>query len=562
MKKITFIIAFLISFYGISQTTISAPETNDVDSILVLSPQKKAAHVRYTTLLSKLSNDLAISSGSVFSVFGRAGVVTSQIGDYTADQINESATRVFLDPSQKALITTALQPASLSPYLTSAIAYTTYKPIGYTPSWSEITSKPTTINDYGITDFNILGDDRWSLLSHTHDLSAITQSSATTGQVPTWNGTVWIPETPSGGGHEIQLNGVTLATQPKLNFKGTGVTVENNAGNESSDVTINSVNTASNIQTYETPKSITFDALQPNYYTTLTGNIDVTLTGTENGSSGKYTFYNTQGKTITLNGFKGLVIPSNNEEEYVFYEHDNEGLKWYFDKVENLNEITGTNINWLTSSFQKITLTDDETITITNPSIPSNLTLEVAGSYDITFPSNVIGVTSPYTQTTDLTLFDMVWDGTYYLIKNINLYTLPEVYTLATGTTIQDPDTSTSADVLFNGILTDNWNSQRGNLGYAGLDLGISESISKIRIYAIEYIGQGNLMNGAQIQYSSIGDADESNWTTVHTVSGASLDTWYEQTFTPVSARYWRVYTPYAGSYGGRLTEVEFLKLN
>jgi len=33
--------------------------------------------------------------------------------------------------------------------------------------------------------------------SHTHDLSALTQSSATTGQVPTWNGTAWIAATPA-----------------------------------------------------------------------------------------------------------------------------------------------------------------------------------------------------------------------------------------------------------------------------------------------------------------------------------------------------------------------------
>lgn len=36
--------------------------------------------------------------------------------------------------------------------------------------------------------------------SHTHPLSDLTQSSATTGQVPTWNGTNWVPQTPSGGG--------------------------------------------------------------------------------------------------------------------------------------------------------------------------------------------------------------------------------------------------------------------------------------------------------------------------------------------------------------------------
>jgi len=34
---------------------------------------------------------------------------------------------------------------------------------------------------------------------HTHALSDLTQSGATSGQVPTWNGTAWAPQTPSGG---------------------------------------------------------------------------------------------------------------------------------------------------------------------------------------------------------------------------------------------------------------------------------------------------------------------------------------------------------------------------
>ena len=36
--------------------------------------------------------------------------------------------------------------------------------------------------------------------SHTHALSDLTQSSATTGQVPTWNGSAWAAATPSGSG--------------------------------------------------------------------------------------------------------------------------------------------------------------------------------------------------------------------------------------------------------------------------------------------------------------------------------------------------------------------------
>lgn len=36
--------------------------------------------------------------------------------------------------------------------------------------------------------------------AHTHPLGDLTQSGATTGQVATWNGTIWVPQTPAGGG--------------------------------------------------------------------------------------------------------------------------------------------------------------------------------------------------------------------------------------------------------------------------------------------------------------------------------------------------------------------------
>lgn len=40
-------------------------------------------------------------------------------------------------------------------------------------------------------------------VSHTHTLSNLTQSSATNGQVPTWNGSAWVPQTPASGGNAI-----------------------------------------------------------------------------------------------------------------------------------------------------------------------------------------------------------------------------------------------------------------------------------------------------------------------------------------------------------------------
>jgi hypothetical protein len=50
-------------------------------------------------------------------------------------------------------------------------------------SWNDLTDKPST----------------FAPATHTHPLSQLTQSSATTGQVATWNGTAWVPQTASAG---------------------------------------------------------------------------------------------------------------------------------------------------------------------------------------------------------------------------------------------------------------------------------------------------------------------------------------------------------------------------
>ena len=48
-------------------------------------------------------------------------------------------------------------------------------------AWTSITGKPTTVGGYGITDFNSLGDARWSLLAHTHTFASLTSKPTTIG---------------------------------------------------------------------------------------------------------------------------------------------------------------------------------------------------------------------------------------------------------------------------------------------------------------------------------------------------------------------------------------------
>lgn len=53
--------------------------------------------------------------------------------------------------------------------------------------------------------------------SHTHPLSDITQSGATVGQVPQWNGTAWVATTPVPGGSSITWLTVSANTTMDTN---------------------------------------------------------------------------------------------------------------------------------------------------------------------------------------------------------------------------------------------------------------------------------------------------------------------------------------------------------
>ena len=83
--------------------------------------------------------------------------------------------------------------------------------------------------------------------SHTHALADLSQSSATTGQVPTWNGTAWAAATPSGGGggggsytlptaSDTVLGGVKVGSGLAINFgvlsaTGPSVIIESTSAN-------------------------------------------------------------------------------------------------------------------------------------------------------------------------------------------------------------------------------------------------------------------------------------------------------------------------------------------
>lgn len=62
------------------------------------------------------------------------------------------------------------------------------------------TGSPVNLYQKGMTYLELNTYKDLASSSHTHSLSNLTQSSATTGQVPTWDGSAWTPATPTGGG--------------------------------------------------------------------------------------------------------------------------------------------------------------------------------------------------------------------------------------------------------------------------------------------------------------------------------------------------------------------------
>jgi hypothetical protein len=80
--------------------------TAEVGDIAVRTDLNKSFILRVTGATT-LANwqELLTPTDAVSSVFGRSGTVTAQNGDYTTDQVTETATKVFLTPTEKTAIT-------------------------------------------------------------------------------------------------------------------------------------------------------------------------------------------------------------------------------------------------------------------------------------------------------------------------------------------------------------------------------------------------------------------------------------------------------------------------
>jgi hypothetical protein len=155
-------------------------------------------------------------------VSGLATVATT--GSY-ADLTNQPTIPAAVTSLPAASITGLATVATSGSYADLSSVPASFAPAAHNQAWSTITSTPTTLNGYGITDAVGSSDSRLSdartPTSHTHALSSLTQSGATTGQVVAWNGSAWAPATAGSSGSSV----ATYATTSQFPASGDSTTI-------------------------------------------------------------------------------------------------------------------------------------------------------------------------------------------------------------------------------------------------------------------------------------------------------------------------------------------------
>ncbi len=257
--------------------------------------------------------------------------------------------------------------------------------------------------------------------SHTHALGEITQSGATSGQVPTWSGSAWVPQTPSGaspGGSstEVQyrINGSTFGgmagtawdnTDRSLTMAGATVTSSkpilnlsqtwNNAGVTFYGQAFNVTNTASAsgslLAYWQVPATYSGCAMRPDgRFLSYAGNAP--SSGTSFGQSGGTAFLITSGSTNILSiGTYGINLqaagligwsPSSNADAGT-------DLYIYRDAANTLAQRNGTNAQTMRVYGTFTDLSNRVNAALSATSTTVTLAAETAGTGADNVPVNI-----------------------------------------------------------------------------------------------------------------------------------------------------------------------------
>jgi len=160
-----------------------------------------------------------VSSGGVTSVFGRSGSVAAQTGDYTFSQISGAVASGQL-PAAGGDISGGLTTATVKALQGKAVG-TTAPSTGQVLTWNGTQWLPQTVVSA------VGGDISGTIAAATVKAiqgEAVGTTAPTTGQVMTWNGTQWLPQTVvSAVGGDISGT-IAAATVKALQGKAVGTT--------------------------------------------------------------------------------------------------------------------------------------------------------------------------------------------------------------------------------------------------------------------------------------------------------------------------------------------------
>jgi hypothetical protein len=142
-------------------------------SMAASGTDKKITRDELAIALGVLSQSAADARYSALAHTHSFASLTSKPTTISGYGITDAYTKAEVDDADMAL------QANIDAALTETEADALYSPLGHTHTFASLTSKPTTVAGYGVTDFNSLGDARWSLLAHTHTFASLTSKPTT-----------------------------------------------------------------------------------------------------------------------------------------------------------------------------------------------------------------------------------------------------------------------------------------------------------------------------------------------------------------------------------------------
>jgi len=152
-----------------------------------------------------------------------------------------------------------------------------------------------------------------------------------------------------------EVEQVASDTKQNTLVAGTGIEIDNtDPDSPIISSTGGSVDTAFTPVTYSSTISRAHDAENPNIEITLSGNLNLTVTGTVNGDSGMVNIYSSASETIVVNGLKGLSLIGDGSSQMIpiYFIHSTDGIRWYDGRestgslvdTSNLAESVGTTL--------------------------------------------------------------------------------------------------------------------------------------------------------------------------------------------------------------------------